>query len=123
MEFKKDIERVYIHRAEIAMNPACMDEVKEFCKKNDLEYEEFGEVPKPIPAMGGGIFGGGMVGFGGGIFPAAGFGGIIPFGGGFSLGGAPTYKVKKPSIKYAPVSFPYSKPDSEKKDKDKEDYI
>ena len=78
-------------------------------------------MPKPIPAMGG-IFGGGMVGFGGGMYPAAGFVGSVPFGGG-GIFGAPMYKPKKAPIKYAPVSFPYSKTDEEKKDKDEEDYI
>jgi hypothetical protein len=28
VEFKYDIERVYIHRAEVAINPKCMDEIK-----------------------------------------------------------------------------------------------
>ena len=114
MEFKHDIERVYIHRAEVAMNPKCMDEIKEFCKRNDLEYEEFGEVPKPIP--GGGILGGGMVGSGFGGFVGGGFGSVSApvYGGGFSFGSAVPTKSKK-AIKYAHVSFPYSKPDEDKK--------
>ncbi len=119
VEFKYDIERVYIHRAEVAINPKCMDEIRQFCKTNDLEYEEFGEVPKPIPAVGGpvvgGIFGGGMIG--------SGFGGVGGVGYGFGSVGAPAYKEFsfgrlpiKPAkaIKYTAVSFPYSKPDEEK---------
>jgi hypothetical protein len=46
VEFKKDIERVYIHREDITRNQKCLDEVKEFCRKNNLEYKVFGEVPK-----------------------------------------------------------------------------
>ena len=93
------------------MNPKCMDEIKEFCKNNDLEYEEFGEVPKPILPMGGGIFAGGMYPAGG-AFPGVGFGfGVsFSFGGGGFLGD-PIHRPKKAPIKYAPVSFPYSKPD------------
>lgn len=84
-----------------------MDEIKQFCKNNELEYEEFGEVPKPIDPMGGGLFGGGMFGVGG-AFPASGFG--VPFGGGF-IGGPMYKKPKKTPIKYAPVIFPYSRPE------------
>jgi hypothetical protein len=44
VEFKKDIERVYIHRKDISRNPKCLDEVKEFCRKNNLQYEVFGSI-------------------------------------------------------------------------------
>jgi hypothetical protein len=93
------------------MNPKCMDEIKEFCKNNDLGYEEFGEVPKPILPVLGDIFRGGMH-VGGGAFHGGGFG----LGPSFSFGvgilyGAPIDRSKKPPIKYAPVSFPYSKTD------------
>ena len=81
-----------------------------------MEYEEFGEVPKPIPAVGG-IFGAGMIGSGFGSVADGGFGfGSVPasvYGGGFLFGRLPIKPSK--AIKYAPVSFPYSKPDEEKK--------
>jgi hypothetical protein len=80
-----------------------------------LEYEEFGEVPKPIPAVGIN-FGGGMIGSGFGSVAGGGFGfGSVPapvYGGGFSFGRLPTKPAK--AIKYTPVSFPYSKADEEK---------
>jgi hypothetical protein len=84
-----------------------------------LDYELFGEVPKIVPA---GIFVGGP-GLGVGVFPATfaggsifGGGSVFPAGSGFGGGlfgppmpmsfPAPSYK--RPPIKYATVSFPYS---------------
>lgn len=40
VEFKKDIERVYVNKSELA-DPTHFNMVKEFCKNNDLEYEVF----------------------------------------------------------------------------------
>jgi hypothetical protein len=61
------------------------------------------------PGFGGGAFGGGYAGgygYGGGYAGGYGFGGSI-FGG----PAIKTIPPKKAPIKYAPVSFPYSKPD------------
>ena len=59
------------------------------------------------------MFGGGMMsGVGGGFVPGS-FGVGVGFGvgGGGYFGGPIPIKSKMPPIKYAPVSFPYSKSD------------
>lgn len=43
VEFAKDIERVYVSKAELKMGDAkaLLEQVKTFCSKNNVEYELF----------------------------------------------------------------------------------
>lgn len=56
LEFSKDVERVYLSRAEINTSKEVKATMIKFCQYNKLEYEEF-EARNPYGA--GGLFGGG----------------------------------------------------------------
>ena len=85
--------------------------VKQFCEKNDLEYEEFGQAPPLSVIGGGGMFGGGGMPAGG-IFgahvPMSGFGAASISHSAFGTSYVYRKPPKLPPIKYTKVSFPYS---------------
>ena len=53
VEFAKDIERVYVSKAELKLGDAkaLLEQVKSFCSKNNIEYELF-DTASPAAVVG-----------------------------------------------------------------------